>query len=355
MIELNDEQLEIVNTTHPRVVVVASAAAGKTAVLVERVRHLLDEGVNPKEIVLITFTNAAAEELGERLGKPTGLFIGTIHSYANYLLRSGGEDTTDILDNEEFDELFPLIKQNPQCIKHVEHLLLDESQDSNKLHFEFLLDMVKPTNYMLVGDHKQSIYRWNGAFPDYIISLTKRPDVMSYDLYKNYRNGEKILDFAKSIIRLCGWDYNDDSEPMSPERGRVVEVEYNPSAIAKSIAAFNAEYGSWFVLTRTNAQIDIITRELDKVGVPYDTFKRAQLDNKELNKKMKENTVKVLTIHTAKGLEADNVVVIGSKFYNVEEKCISYVAATRARKLLVWTREKQKQTRKGISNWESKY
>jgi superfamily I DNA/RNA helicase len=354
MIELNDEQLEIVNTTHPRVVVVASAAAGKTAVLVERVRHLLTEGVNPKEIVLITFTNAAAEELGERLGKPAGLFIGTIHSYANYLLRSGGEDTTDILDNEEFDKLFPLIKQNPQCIRHVEHLLLDESQDSNKLHFEFLLDMVKPANYMLVGDHKQSIYRWNGAFPDYIIGLTKRPDVMSYDLYKNYRNGEKILDFAKSIIRLCGWDYNDDSEPMSPERGRVVEVEYNPSAIAKSIAAFNAEYGSWFVLTRTNAEIDVITRELAKAGVPYDTFKRAQLDNKELNKKMKENTVKVLTIHTAKGLEADNVVVIGSKFYNVEEKCISYVAATRARKLLVWTRTKNnvKYKPNQVSNWE---
>lgn len=354
MIELNDEQLEIVQTTHPRVVVVASAAAGKTAVLVERVRYLLNNGVNPREIVLITFTNAAAEELAERLGKPVGLFIGTIHSYANFLLLSGGEDTADILDNEEFDKLFPRIKQNPQCIRHVEHLLLDESQDSNQLHFEFLLDMVKPTNFMLVGDHKQSIYRWNGAYPDYIIKLSKRADVMSYDLNKNYRNGSKILDFAKSIIRLCGWDYMDNSIPMAGTPGRVVEVEYNPTAIAQAIAAYKDDYGSWFVLTRTNEQIDVITRALKAAGVPYDTFKRAQLDNRELNRKMKEDTVKVLTIHTAKGLEADNVVVIGSKFYNVEEKCISYVAATRAKKLLVWTRTKnnKKYDTTQTSNWE---
>ena len=53
---------------------------------------------------------------------------------------------------------------------------------------------------------------------------------------------------------------------------------------------------------------------------------------------MKANTVKVLTIHSAKGLEANNVIVIGSKFYNLEERCISYVAATRARNWLIWTR-----------------
>lgn len=355
MIELNDEQLEIVTTDRPQVVVASCAGSGKTRCLIGRYQYLVEQGIDPKGIVMITFTNAAAEEISERLGGAKGGFIGTIHSYANYLLRSGGEDTTDILDNEEFDKLFPLIKQNPQCIKKVEHLLLDEGQDSTEQQFEFILDMIQPSNWMIFADWRQSIYRWANAFPDYIIHLSKRPDVTTYDLSNNYRCGEKILDFAKSIIRLCGLDYIDDSYPMSANRGRVVEVEYNPSAIAKSIAAFNAEYGSWFVLTRTNAQIDIITRELKKLGVPYDTFKRAELDNKELNKKMKENTVKVLTIHTAKGLEADNVVVIGSKFYNVEEKCISYVAATRARKLLVWTREKQKQTRKGISNWESKY
>ena len=353
MIELNEEQYDVVTTDKPHVVVVSCAGSGKTRCLVARYEYLVSQGVDPSKIVMITFTNAAAEEMSERLGQPMGSFIGTIHSYANYLLRSNGEDTTEILENEEFDKLFERIKQTPNCVKEVEHLLLDEAQDSNALHFEFLLDLINPKNYMLVGDWRQSIYRWAGATPDYIVNLTKRHDVDTYELGCNYRNGSKILDFAKSIIRLCGWDYIDQSVPMAGSTGRVVEVEYNPTAIARSIAAYKAEYGSWFVLTRTNEQIETISRALKIAGVPYDTFKRAQLDNRELNKKMKENTVKVLTIHTAKGLEADNVVVIGSKFYNVEEKCISYVAATRAKKLLVWTRTKNNNARKNISNWEN--
>ena len=151
---LSKQQEEIVTTTANKVVVIASAASGKTAVLTERVRYLLENGANPQKIVLITFTNAAAEELAERLNRPKGLFIGTIHSYANYLLLANGQDTQDILEAEEFDKLFDRIKKRKNCLKEVEHLLLDESQDSNKNHFEFLLDMVQPKNYMIVGDHK---------------------------------------------------------------------------------------------------------------------------------------------------------------------------------------------------------
>ena len=135
--ELSNEQKQIVETEANRVVVIASAASGKTAVLVERVKYLINSNVNPKDIVLITFTNAAAEELAERLDHPKGMFIGTIHSYANYLLLANGQDTSDLLESEEFDRLFERIKNNPECIRKVEHLLLDESQDSNKNHFEF--------------------------------------------------------------------------------------------------------------------------------------------------------------------------------------------------------------------------
>lgn len=349
--ELSNKQKEIVETTEQKVVVIASAAAGKTAVLVERARHLLNKGIDPKEIVLITFTNAAAEELADRLGHPTGMFIGTIHAYANYLLLSHGRDTADLLDSEQFDRLFSRIQKHPECVKHVSHLLLDESQDSNQTHFEFLLDLVNPDNFMLMGDHKQSIYRWNGAYPDYIINLSKEWDVVTYDLNENYRNGSKILEFAKSIINLAGYDYRDTSVPMRGVSGRVVDVEFLPQRIADTIANHSSEYGDWFILTRTNDQIDEMTYWLGKAGVPYDTFKRSELDNKELNKRMKENTVKVLTIHTSKGLEANNVIVVGAKFYNLEEKCISYVAATRAKNLLVWTRTPQKRKYK-VSSWE---
>lgn len=352
---LSKQQEAIVQTNANKVVVIASAASGKTAVIVERVKYLLSNKVDAKKIVVITFTNSAAEELSERLGRPQGLFIGTIHSYANYLLLSSGYETADILENEQFDRLFSRIKHNPDCIKQVEHLLLDESQDSNPKHFEFLLDMVQPTNYMLMGDHKQSIYRWNGAFPDYIINLAEQPEVTTYNLNENYRNASSILTFAKNIIRVAGYDYQDTSIPMRGVTGKVVsDLEYNPQAIAHTFAGMKEEsYKDWFILARTNDQIDEIASALSRCKVPYDTFKRAQLDNKELNKKMKENTVKVLTIHSAKGLEADNVLVVGAKFFNLEERCISYVAATRARNRLYWTKMPNKRyPMNNTINWE---
>lgn len=351
--ELSKQQRAIVQTPESRVIVIASAAAGKTATLVARVQYLLQNGVDPKEIVLITFTNAAADELADRLGRPQGLFCGTIHSYANYLLRASGEDTSDLLEQEQFDRLFDRIEDNPQCLRHVSHLLLDESQDSTELQFRFLLDMVNPDNYMLVGDYRQSIYRWAGADPQYLMDLMERDNVVTYDLNENYRNGVSILRYAQSIIQLAGYDYIDNSKPMRMEYGRVCTVDYEPVRLAQSIKAWG-EYKDWFVLARTNDQVDEIARVLTKMDVPCDTFKRSQLDNAELFKRLHDDKVKVLTIHTSKGLEAKNVAVIGAKFYNIEEKCISYVAATRARDLLVWTKMPTKpQRQKKVTNWET--
>jgi superfamily I DNA/RNA helicase len=99
--------------------------------------------------------------------------------------------------------------------------------------------------------------------------------------------------------------------------------------------------------------LDEISFFLKKEGVPIDTFKRSELDNNDLGEKMKQDTVKVLTIHTAKGLEANNVVVIGAKFFNIEERCVSYVAATRAKNLLVWTKmPNKKRMAQKMASWE---
>lgn len=340
VVELTKQQRAIVEATEPYVVVVATAAAGKTRCITERVRWLLNNGVPGEEIVTITFTNAAAEEISERLGNPTGVFIGTIHSLANYYLKTSGIDTSRVLNDEKFDDLFKLIKKNPHCVQHVSHLIVDEAQDSNPQQFEFLLDMIAPDNYMLMGDHRQSIYRFNGATPEYILSLMESPEVTTYELTENYRNAPEILQYAKNGIRTLGRDYEDYSVPMRSTHGRVIDVPYSGEGIATTIERYvsrgDCDYKDWFILTRTNAELDTILQVLKRHKIPTDTFKRAQLDNKGLKEKMRENTVKVLTIHTAKGLEADNVVVIGARYRDVEEKCVNYVAATRARNLLVW-------------------
>lgn len=351
--ELSKQQQEIVNCTEKKVLVHASSAAGKTRTLVARIQHLLDTGVDPKTIVAITFTNAASQEMLDRLNNPKGIFINTIHSYANYLLRIAGVDTSIVLNDEQFDQLFPLVKQHPECIRPVEYLLVDEAQDSTPQQFEFLLEMVNPAHYMLFFDWRQSIFRWAGADPQFLINLTHKDGITTYSLNENYRNGVSILRYAQSIIQLAGYDYIDNSKPMRMEYGRVCTVDYEPVRLAQSIKAWG-EYKDWFVLARTNDQVDEIARVLTKMDVPCDTFKRSQLDNAELFKRLHDDKVKVLTIHTSKGLEAKNVAVIGAKFYNIEEKCISYVAATRARDLLVWTKMPTKpQRQKKVTNWET--
>lgn len=339
--DLSEKQKEIVETKERFVVVNASAASGKTATLTERVKYLLNKNIDPKKIVVITFTNAAADEMKERIGNTNGAFIGTIHSYANYLLKCCGYDTESYLNDEDFDKLFEEVKKHQECIKPVEHLLLDEGQDTTKQQFEFLFEMVMPDNWIIFADHKQSIYRWNGADPQYIIDLMKKSWVKTYDLNENYRNCKEILNFAKSIIRLNGMDYRDNSIPMRKKRGQVIDVVCSYEALAKGIKKIG-NYGDWFVLTRANSQIDEMAKELEKLKIPYTIFKKKGLSNTEINERLKEDKVKVMTIHMSKGLEADNVIVIGSAFFNVEERCIGYVAATRARDLLVWTRAQRK-------------
>lgn len=353
-VNLTEAQRAIVEAKESKIVVVAAAAAGKTRCITERIRWLLNQGVPANEIVAITFTNAAAEEISERLDNPSGLFIGTIHSLANFYLKANGNDTSKILNEEKFDKLFEKVKQHPECVKHVTHLIVDEAQDSNPLQFEFLLDMINPDNYMLMGDHRQSIYRWNGAKPEYILNLMLDPSVKVYQLTENYRNGKNILDFARELINPLGNKYTDNSKAMREAKGAVLTTEYYGPGIASTIKRRvdkgQDNYSDWFIVTRTNAQSEKIINELIKAKVPYDTFKKANLDNKGLKQKMKENTVKVLTIHTAKGLEAKNVIVIGAHFKDVEERCLCYVAATRAKDLLVWTNSPNRKKPK-VSTW----
>ena len=72
---LSKSQEKIVNTTAKEVVVIAAAASGKTATLVARIQHLLDIGVDPTKIVMITFTNAAAEEIAERMARSFSILV----------------------------------------------------------------------------------------------------------------------------------------------------------------------------------------------------------------------------------------------------------------------------------------
>lgn len=353
--ELSSLQRKIVETKQNRVIVLAAAAAGKTRVLTERVKFLLDNGVPPTDIVVFTFTNAAAEEMQKRIGeKGKGCFINTVHSYAYSLLLKNGIDTSSAINEEDFDEFFRLIENNLEVIEKVDYLLLDEGQDSNFLQYQFILKMIKPEHLFIAADVRQSIYEFNGGRPDILLDLVYDPAFTVYNLNENYRNAPAILQFAKKIITgsvLGDYELYDDSICMNDEEyGYVNEVEYLPSNVIKFIQE-NPNYGSWFVLTRTNSQLDTVVTFLKRAKIPCDTFKRSQISSDEFKEKMGRDSVKVLTVHSAKGLEADNVIVIGVAKWarKSEERRVAYVAATRAKKKLIWMRSAPK---KKIQSWE---
>ena len=119
---LNEKQLNIVKNAEGPCLVLAGAGSGKTRVLVYRVCYLIENGVSPSNILLLTFTNKAAKEMIERIEKilsvyPKGLIGGTFHHVANLLLRIYGREINinpnfTIIDEEDSISILKEIIEN---------------------------------------------------------------------------------------------------------------------------------------------------------------------------------------------------------------------------------------------------
>ncbi len=113
--ELNEQQRAAVTAPPGPALVIAGAGSGKTRTLTYRVAYLLENGIPPWNILLLTFTNKAAREMLDRVNKlitqdVTGLWGGTFHSVGNRLLRRHAEAVGyrsgfSIMDREDQEDI----------------------------------------------------------------------------------------------------------------------------------------------------------------------------------------------------------------------------------------------------------
>lgn len=120
--ELNEAQYAAVTTTEGPVLVIAGAGSGKTRTLVYRVAHLVEKGVAPEAILLLTFTRKASQEMLWRAGRLLNencnrVVGGTFHGVANMLLRRYGArigfgSSFSIIDRSDAEGIVNLLKSS---------------------------------------------------------------------------------------------------------------------------------------------------------------------------------------------------------------------------------------------------
>ena len=141
--ELNPDQLEAVTSESRHALVLAGAGSGKTRTLTYRVAWLLERGIPPWRILLLTFTNKAAGEMLERIEDLTGIprsqfWGGTFHSIGQRILRmnaqaAGIRPDFSILDADDADSLFASV-----CRQVAPHFVKGKNTPTPRVVFDAL-------------------------------------------------------------------------------------------------------------------------------------------------------------------------------------------------------------------------
>lgn len=194
-ITLDAQQEAAVKATDDCILVVAGAGSGKTRVLTERIKHLLDTGVPASNIVAITFTNMAAEEMKERLYDVPGIgdaFIGTIHSFANRVMRLSGENYriyNDQIDNDFHRELITKYCRSLTFDRFLEYKDMKTQEMMGKISEEELADFLLPSEAgeLRLIERRKSEIDYEIAecgktdYPESIDTLCKSRNIITFD------------------------------------------------------------------------------------------------------------------------------------------------------------------------------
>ncbi len=220
--------------------------------------------------------------------------------YQNELESSGMLDFNDMILTATNKIKNNTIKTNYKLI------IIDEFQDTSLIRFNLIYEIIKQNNAKIfaVGDDYQSIYRFNGCNLDIFLNLNKYiKDLNVINLDYNYRNNQTLINIANNFITknkkqikkntIC---IKDTNKPI-----KIIFYHDEKSIIQKIITNIN---GNITILGRNNKDKEI--------------FNIKETDN-----------IKYLTIHSSKGLEDNNIIII-----NLENKTNSLPSKIKNHELL---------------------
>ena len=279
--ELSRRQLEIINDKQSRCIVVAAGpGSGKTRVLVHKLASLLLlEDVKHEQLLMLTFSRAAATEFKKRLIGLVGnaahyVDIKTFHSYSFDLIGKQGslDEAKDVVGRAagmiERGEVEP-----SKIAKSV--LVIDEAQDMGADDFRLVQALMRQNEEMrviAVGDDDQNIYAFRGSDSRYMQSLVSEERLRAgeqssgmgaklYEMTDNYRSARAIVNCANRFVqRIPGRLKHTAIQSVTGTEGKVFTLK------TLFDAEINAQ-GSTAVLTRTNEETMQVAYELERRGL----------------------------------------------------------------------------------------
>ena len=268
--ELSKRQREIINDKQSKYIVVAAGpGSGKTKVLVHKLASLLLlEDVKHEQLLMLTFSRAAATEFKKRLIDLVGsaahyVDIKTFHSYSFDLIGKQGslDEAKDVVGRAA--EMIEKGEVEPAKIaKSV--LVIDEAQDMGADDFRLVQALMRQNEEMrviAVGDDDQNIFAFRGSSSVYMQSLIRQENAKLYEMTDNYRSSKAVVDCANRFVkRIPGRMKQTPIHSVTGKEGKVQMLE----------SLHDAEIhvqGSTAVLTRTNEETMQIAYELEQRGL----------------------------------------------------------------------------------------
>lgn len=278
--ELSDKQSEIITDDESKYIVVAAGpGSGKTRVLVHKLASLLLlEDVKHEQLLMVTFSRAAATEFKKRLIKLIGnaasfVEIKTFHSYCFDLLGKIGslEESENVVKNAA-----ELISNGEVELGRITKtvVVIDEAQDMDEYEFALIKALMNRNDDMriiAVGDDDQNIYEFRGFDSKHLKELIEVYGAKKYEMTENYRSGRTIVKLANRFAETIQTRMKVDACSAVKDFDGIVEITKHHSNLEEPIVnsiLTKKHKGSVGVLTTTNEEALKVLGLLNKNNIP---------------------------------------------------------------------------------------